>query len=162
MYKCQSCGGVNFVKNGFVREQQRHRCKNCGTNQVSGDKRLKYNNNIRNIAISMYLNSSGIRSIGRVLNVSPQLVSQWIVKAGKITENHMLKEQIEPPNIAILEMDELYTYVQKKSKKYEYGWLLIGTEAKLLHLTSVAERLKMHDNYTGPVRAAEPKSIVTR
>ncbi len=33
----------------------------------------------------------------------------------------MLKEQIEPQNIAILEMDELYIYVQKKLKKHEYG-----------------------------------------
>jgi transposase len=149
MDKCKSCGGVNFVKNGFVRGQQRYRCKDCRTNQIEGDKRLKYNNNIRNMALSMYLNSSGIRSIGRVLNVSPQLISQWVTKAGKIVENHMLEQQITPKNINILEMDELYTYVQKKRKKYEYGWLLIGTEAKLLHLTSVVELLKMQGNYTG-------------
>ena len=31
-------------------------------------------------------------------------------------------------------MDELYTYIQKKSGKYEYGLLLIGTEMKLLRI----------------------------
>ena len=126
MEKCKSCGGVHFVKNGFVRGNQRYRCKDCGTNQIIGDKRLKYNNNIRNTALAMYLNSSGIRSIGRVLNISPQLVSQWIAKAGKITEHHMLKEQIEPQNIAILEMDELYIYVQKKLKKTRIWQELLG------------------------------------
>jgi hypothetical protein len=120
-----------------------------GENKCAIIKLNRYNNNIRNIALSMYLNSSGIRSIGRVLNVSPQLISQWVAKAGKIVENHMLEQQIIPKNINILEMDELYTYVQKNSKKYAYGWLLIGTEARLLHLTSVAAILKMQGNYTG-------------
>ncbi len=76
--KVQVVWWVHFVKNGFIRGNQRYRCKDCGTNQIIGDKRLKYNNNIRHTALTMYLNSSGIRSIGRMLNISPQLVSQWI------------------------------------------------------------------------------------
>ena len=37
-------------------------------------------------------------------------------------------------NIEILEIDELFTYVQKKLPESTYGLLLIGTEMKLLIL----------------------------
>jgi hypothetical protein len=95
------------------------------------------------------LNSNGLRSIGRILNVPYQLVSQWIENAGKIIESEIRDLQINPRKIAILEMDELYTYVQKNSTKSEYGWLLIGTEVRLLRLTSAAEHGKMPEHFTG-------------
>ena len=78
----------------------------------------------------MYLNSSGLRSIGRVLGVPFQLVSKWVENAGKIVEEEIMKLRMNPRHVSILEMDELFTYVQKNSGKYAYGWLWIGTEMK--------------------------------
>ena len=149
MEVCKYCCGKRLVKNGFVRFRQRYCCRNCGKNQVEGDKRVKYTNATRRLALAMYLNSSELRFIGRTLNVPYQLVSQWIENAGKIIEDEIRGLQINSCTIAILEMDELYTYVQKNSTKSEYGWLLIGTEARLLRLTSVAEHGKMHGNFIG-------------
>ena len=40
----------------------------------------------------------------------------------------------EKDNFEILELDELFTYCQKKPEKSMYGLLLIGTEMKLLIL----------------------------
>ena len=37
-------------------------------------------------------------------------------------------------DIQILEVDELFTYIQKKETKPTYGLLLIGSEIKLLTL----------------------------
>ena len=146
---CKFCLDDRLVKNGFVRGKQRYRCQSCFKNQVLGDERVKYDNEIKRQAIAMYLNSSGIRSIGRVLDVPFQLVSQWIENAGKIVGQEILRQQIEPRHISILEMDELYTYCQKNASKYEYGWLLIGTEMKLLQLTSAAEHGKTPASSTG-------------
>lgn len=149
MHHCKYCYDERLVKNGFVRGKQRYRCQSCFKNQVIGDKRGKYSNSIKHQALAMYLNSNGIRSIGRVLNVPHQLVAKWIALAGKLVEQEILNLHITPRNISILEMDELFTYVQKNSGKYEYGWLLIGTEMKLLRLTSGAEHGKMQDSSTG-------------
>jgi transposase len=149
MEKCKFCFGDILVKSGFVRGKQRYRCSACGKNQVAGDSREKYDNAVRRQAIAMYLNSSGIRSIGRVLKVPYQLVAKWVENAGKIVEREIQNLHMTPRNISILEMDELFTYVQKNSKKYEYGWLLIGTETKLLRLTSVAENGKTRGNSIG-------------
>ena len=37
-------------------------------------------------------------------------------------------------DIQILEVDELFSYCQKKEKEYTYGYVLIGSEIKLLSL----------------------------
>ena len=57
-------------KNGFTRGHQRFLCKTCNRNQICIDRRIKHSNSKRHLAISMYLNGAGFRSIGRVLNVS--------------------------------------------------------------------------------------------
>ena len=149
MDKCKFCLGEKLVKNGVVRGKQRWRCAHCGKNPTAGDKREKYNNSVRRQALAMYLNSMGLRSIGRVLDVPYQLVSKWVENAGKIVEREIQDLHMTPRTISILEMDELFTYVQKNKSKCEFGWLLIGTEAKLLRLTSVAGRGKMRGNSTG-------------
>lgn len=152
---CKFCGSGTLVKNGCVRGKQRYLCRDCSKNQVLGDTRIKYSNGLRQQAIAMYLNSSGLRSIGRVLGVPFQLVSQWVENAGKIVEAEIMKLRMNPRNISILEMDELYTYVQKNSNRYEYGWLLIGTEMKLLRLTSEAGHGKMRGSFTGKSTATK-------
>jgi transposase-like protein len=135
METCKYCSSGLLVKNGRVRGLQRYRCNSCGKNQVLGDKRLKYDNKTRYLALAMYLNSVGFRSIGRVLNVPFQLVHQWVRKAGDLVEEEAAKRPNPSREIAILEMDELYTYVQKNSGKSEYGLLWIGTEMRLLRIT---------------------------
>jgi len=67
------------------------------------------------------------------------MVHYWISQAGKIVEEEVSKMKNEPRDIAILEMDELYSFVEKNTGKSEFGWLSIGTETRLLRLTSGAE-----------------------
>jgi transposase-like protein len=135
MKECKFCASHDLVKNGMVRGKQRYLCQTCSKNQISGDSRVKYPDATRQLALAMYLNSMGFRSIGRVLGVSFQIVHSWIKKAGKLVEKKASKLEKKPKEIAILEMDELYTYIKKKSGKYEYGLLLIGTEMRLLRIT---------------------------
>ena len=41
MNGCKHCGSKEVVQNGWVRDQQRSRCKRCGLNFVMGDKRVE-------------------------------------------------------------------------------------------------------------------------
>ena len=125
MQECKFCGGSLLVKNGFARGHQRFKCKGCGKNQITGDKRVKYSNKQRYLALSMYLNGCGFRSIGRVLGVPFQLVHHWIKKAGELVEEEAASRPNPSKEIAIVEMDELYSYVQKKHGKFEFGLLWI-------------------------------------
>ncbi len=132
---CKYCSSDDIIKNGRPNGVQRYRCNSCKKSQIEGDKRVKYPNRIRYLAVSMYLNNSGFRSIGRVLDVPFQLVHYWIKKAGEIVEEEVKKIKDEPRDIAILEMDELYSFVQKNAGNCEFGWLSIGTETRLLRIT---------------------------
>ncbi len=135
MDACKYCTSDNLVKNGRPNGTQRYRCNECNKSQIAGDKRVKYPNRTRYLAVSMYLNSSGFRSIGRVLDVPFQLVHHWIKRAGEIVEKKVDNIKNEPRDIAILEMDELYSFVQKNTGNCEFGLLLIGTETRLPRIT---------------------------
>jgi len=142
---CPKCHSKHHVRNGFVRGQQRYKCKDCFCNFIHGDSRNKYDNKIRNLVVRMYLNNCGFRRIAEILNIPLATCFMWIKKAGRIVDEMVREQKEEPKNIEILEMDELFTFVKKASKKQknrgnthshipEFGLLWIGTDLKLLRL----------------------------
>jgi len=42
MLKCKKCGSEKTTRNGFVRKNQRFKCKDCGYNFIVGDKRTNH------------------------------------------------------------------------------------------------------------------------
>lgn len=133
---CKHCGKDNAVKNGHVRGKQRYECKACGKTFRVGDLREKYTNEKRLRVIKWYLEGAGIMSIERMEKVSNPLIIKWIRKFSKILR-HQLKEVKIPDDakkIEIIELDELFSYCQKKLTKSTYGLLLIESEVKLLTL----------------------------
>jgi hypothetical protein len=96
--------------------------KSCGMNQTEGDLREKHHESLKNAAISMYLEGCGFRRIGRLLLKIPDKKSS---------------------SIPILEMCELYTYIQKKQIRSEYGLLLIETGCVFLDLKSAMRVQKL-------------------
>ena len=145
---CKFCGCTGLVKSGFVRGKQRYQCKLCLKNQVDGDGRVKYSNETRLLALKMYVNNGGIRAIGRVLNVPFQLVSQWVSKAGVYAEDLIKQRNQTTQDIEIMEMDELYTYIQKNKERYAYGLRWTGTGCVWLISTSEVEAGDMPDHYS--------------
>ena len=140
MKRCKFCNSAKIVKNGIARGVQRYKCNECSREQIAGDKREKYEDKQRKAAVILYLEGNGIRRIARILNqiftinVKWQTVAQWLQKAGKIVENEIKTMERQRKEIAILEMDELYTYIKKNKIKSEYGLLLIGTDSVFVKL----------------------------
>ena len=133
---CKFCSSSAIVKNGFVRGMQRYRCKECLENFIIGDKRAetKYKPEIKNLVIRMYLNNCGFRRIAAILEIPLTTVFSWIRRAGKLVDEMVKNQKHERESIEVLEMDELYTYIKKKSAKHEYGLLSIGTDSRMLRL----------------------------
>ena len=78
----------------------------------------------------------GIRSIERLEGVPNPLIIKWIRKASNIVKQKLLEVKVpdDIKKISIIELDELFTYCQKKQTKPTFGLLLIETEIKLLIL----------------------------
>lgn len=142
---CPKCHSKHYVKNGFVRNQQRYKCQDCFCNFIHGDARNKYDNKTRNLVVRMYLNNCGFRRIAEILNIPLATCFMWIKKAGRIVDEMVRERKEESQDIAILEMDELFTFIKKSLEETrkqgngrahtpEFGLLWIGIDLKLLRL----------------------------
>lgn len=111
---CKTCQSENIVKNGLQDEIQRYKCKACGC--VFRGKAAKYSADFKLDTIMMYINSMGIRAIARVKNIHNSLVSLWIKQMGEIIKDAFTKqiEEVQPKDINIVELDELFTYIKKR------------------------------------------------
>src|SRR3989304_3628663 len=82
---CPKCNSANHVKNGMASGRQRYKCKKCSLNYT-----VEYKAGIKpeykRLALMMYLEGMGLRSISRIIGVSNVAVLKWIknfgIKAG--------------------------------------------------------------------------------
>ncbi|MCP5369143.1 MAG: IS1 family transposase [Rickettsiaceae bacterium] len=136
MILCKHCGSDKSVKNGEVKGKQRFLCKCCGKTFREGDKRIKYTIQQHIRVVKLYTEGVGLRSIERLENIPSSLLVHWIRGFGKALKEKLCTTEVpsDAKEIAILELDELYTYYQKKVKEPTFGLLWTETGIKLLIL----------------------------
>lgn len=110
--RCSGCGGTDLIKRGRKAGRQRYQCRSC--NRYSTDSQPRFSAQTKATAIEMYMNGSGIRAIGRVLGASPAGVLKWIRKEHAALQQNDNATPVDTGAPDIIEMDEIYTYVQKK------------------------------------------------
>jgi len=129
---CPKCKSSNWIRNGFVNEIQRYKCKECAYNYTVVQKSTAKPASERQLGLAMYLEGLGFRSISRVLNVSHSSVMKWVKKYGG-----QLEEKENEDQVSVVEMDELHSYVGQK--KIIVGFGLQLTERGNVTLTSLLE-----------------------
>ena len=84
----------------------------------------------------MYLNNVGVRKTAMFIGCSRTTVTNWVKKAKEKLDKKLKKFE---PNYSqetdIIELDEIYTYVQKNKKEQSYGLLILDSKNVLLHIT---------------------------
>lgn len=133
---CKFCGSVSLVKNGFNGGSQRYKCKDCGRNMRQGDRRVRYSHEQKMKVIRMVLEGVGIRSIARLEGVSAPLILHWMREASGLIQAKLAQARAvaDRGNIQILELDELFSYVQKNKTASMSGLLWTESELKWLIL----------------------------
>ncbi|QMW62569.1 IS1 family transposase [Devosia sp. MC521] len=135
---CPDCSSTATVKRGLKAGYQRFSCKECG--RYFTDRAPKFSAQTKAQAVQMYLNGTGIRAIGRVLSASPAAVLKWIRKEHDILQERIAAQRGTPASGPdIIEMDEIYTYVQKNSSERLSGPFIAEDSAALLPTTSVTK-----------------------
>src|SRR5688572_25399099 len=74
--RCKRCGSAEQVKNGFMRGQQRYRCKACGLNFTDTPPRglpLR----VKVTAILLYVSGLSMNRPAKLLGVSVASVQDW-------------------------------------------------------------------------------------
>ena len=137
--KCPKCCSELYCKAGIVKCRQRFKCKRCNYHYTVAQKSDVKSSETKRLAFEMYLEGLGFRAIGCILKVSYVTVFQWVKKWG---ENLELPKRNEA--IAVVELDEMHTYVSQKKTTDGYELLLIDME-KGLSLLSVATARQQQD-----------------
>ena len=114
--RCPRCDGTSLMKRGSKGGHQRYMCRDCG--RYSTDSQPKFSAETKAMAIEMYMNSMGIRAIGRVLGASPAAVLKWIRKEHATLQEKLVQAApVDTGEPDVIEMDEIYTYVQKNGSE---------------------------------------------
>ena len=135
MTNCPYCNSERVRKNGTNRGTQRMKCAECGKTFPLEPRRIS--KEIKQKALMMYLNNVGIRKIALIFNVSPTSVLRWIRNAHKLlTELIKNFNPLSHDKTDIIELDEIYTYVNTRKKRPQYGLLILEEESVLLRMSS--------------------------
>ena len=129
---CPRCKNTTNIKDGIVRGRQRYKCKSCSYRYTVVKKSDVKSKRVRRLALQMYLEGLGFRSIGRILKISHVTVYYWVKEWGAQVS---LPKQESP--VEIVELDEMHSYIRQKKTTVGYGLLLIDL-VKDLSILSVA------------------------
>jgi transposase len=112
--KCPKCNSSKRqVKNGWNKSgSQKYRCRACRAVYTPEPRDKGYPAETRLLAIRMYVEGSSYGSIGRVLQVNPQSIANWVS-----AYTAQLPKAPMPERVKQAELDELFTFVGKKKTK---------------------------------------------
>ena len=131
--ECKHCGSIKTRKNGVSKGYQRYKCNACGRTFSGTPPRFK--EATKRMAVWMSLNGVGIRKIALLLGTSHVNVLNWLKKAHKIMLQSLANSNSDySEEVDVIEMDEIYTFIQKKGSESRYGLLILDGKSVLLHL----------------------------
>jgi len=137
---CPKCQSTSYIKNGLANNRQRYLCKICkDTHTVPERGKSK---EIRKMALILYLEGLGFRSIERILKVSHVSVMNWVRRYGEELEELKCDKRLD-----VIEMDEMHIYIASKKTIVGYGLLLTDLENDLSTAFLVQGGKKQGKNY---------------
>ncbi len=110
MYSCKKCESKEYVKAGFVKGEQRYKCKKCGC-QFVPTRHKGRSKQEKLLAVWMYAHGYSFRTIAKFFKISVRL-----------GEEFCKKNYSKPPPIddsVVIELDEMWHFL--RSKKDEFG-----------------------------------------
>jgi transposase len=125
MKKCSKCGSERTVKNGMKAGQQTYLCRDCGYRFMS--ERPKATEKIKRQAVILYCVGLSFRTIGVLLGYANTMILIWVREFAKA---HYQKPM--PKNEIILELDEMWHFLQSKKTNCGYGKHIVVQLGNLL------------------------------
>jgi transposase-like protein len=106
---CPQCGGDHYRKDGFLNGRQGYFCKTCQRRYSVVLRAGSGSDEVKQLALKLYLEGMGFRAIGRILGFSNVTILRWIRKFGESAPAVTSDKPVE-----IMELDEMHTYVASK------------------------------------------------
>jgi transposase-like protein len=122
--QCPKCGSLDKVKAGFIGEKQRYQCKNCACKYTRSTPKGLAPITWK-LAKELYASGLSLRKIGNLIGVSTPAVLKQIRKIDTTAC------RLEPQKTTVVELDELCTFLTKKTQNLGMGGCLSRNKANL-------------------------------
>lgn len=123
IHSCPSCGSQDIVKNGTdYKGFQKYHCHQCGGYGTLQAK-ARYSPKAKEQVLKTYQERASMRGIRRIFGVVPKTLLRWIKEA--LQQLPALEQTLALAHLDdVLELDELWSYVFKKTNK-QWVWLAL-------------------------------------
>ncbi len=119
---CTKCGSESVYKSGFVKGEQRYRCKRCGRQFVPTRHHGKTQTE-KLTATLLYINGLSLRTIARLMSVTATAVLKWVKQYA--LENYE-KPKPQTNTTVVIALDEVWHYLQRKKTSFGFGKHLVA------------------------------------
>lgn len=120
---CPKCENSFSCKDGVIKNRQRYQCKSCNYRYTVEKKSDIRSDEIKRMALCMYLEGLKYRTIAKILKVNYVTVFYWISELG--IQGHKIKSN---STLKTVEIEELKAIVNKKRQTKGYVLLLLDIE----------------------------------
>ena len=112
--KCPKCGNEKIWKSGKTGGKQQYQCKSCKRKFIT---EKNYSEEFKQKAIAIFYEGNSGRAVGRIMGINKSTVYNWIKKLDeKLQDVESIEENIavETKQAEVIEMDELFDYINEK------------------------------------------------
>ena len=109
---CKKCAGERHVKSGFIKGEQRYKCKDCGCQFVPTRERGRTKKD-KMLAVWLYLHGLSFRTIAKLFKVTPKTIYDWVKK---YAQGNYVKP-VPQGDLVVIEPDEMWHYLQSKKNQ---------------------------------------------
>lgn len=153
---CKRCSSLNCIKKGFQNNQQRYYCKDCNSYFQSNYTYKAYDAEVNNRIKTLLKEGCGVRSIGRILDISNTTVLSRILKISK---------EISVPYCtkfgSTFEVDEMFVRIGSKDVKNYLAYAIEQTEKAVVGFCIGSRSKENIKPLINKVLLMEPKRIYT-
>jgi transposase-like protein len=114
---CTKCGSESVLQSGFVKSEQRYRCKACGRQFVPTRHHGKSETQ-KQTAIPLYINGLSLRTIAQLIHVTATTILKWIKQ---YTLLNYEKPKPQQTTSAVIKLDEVWHYLKSKKTSLGFG-----------------------------------------
>jgi transposase len=108
---CPKCSASRFVKNGFVKDIQRYKCKNCACQYTRPEARGRPLSQ-KLLAVTLYVHGLSLNALAKLFGISTPGMLDWV----RTYARRHYEKPIPTSKVLMLELDEMWHYLQKNGK----------------------------------------------
>ncbi len=138
VHRCTKCNSIDVVRNGHdYKGAQKFHCYDCeayGTLNPVG----RYSEEVKNLILRAYQERASMRGIERVFGIARQTLARWVMeKAATLPELVETLATAKPDDV--LELDELWSFVLKKTNK-RWVWIALCRRTRQIVAYFIGDR----------------------